>query len=218
VDDRGRLDHDLDAFVPESEEKVRLDHLEALVCQRGRIDRDLGAHAPRRMSERIVRCYVGELGAVAAAERPAGGGEDDRVHGLEVAAFQALEDGGMLAVYREQAASTPLPGGHGELAGRDEALLVGQREVDTALERPQRGSDTREAHNRVEHDVRPRLLQELDRVSADLRQRSDAVERLRGRRGGDEVEPGVARDHLAGLASDRAGGPEHSDAFHPESV
>ena len=82
MDDGRRLDHDLDPLVRQAEEEVRFDDLEALVRERRRVDRDLRAHAPGRVSERIVGCYVLELRSVAAAERAARGGEHDGVDRL----------------------------------------------------------------------------------------------------------------------------------------
>ena len=48
----------------------------------------------------------------------------------------------MLAVDGEQRAAAAALGGEGELAGRDEALLVREREVDAVLERPERRADS----------------------------------------------------------------------------
>ena len=79
VDDRGRVDHDLDPVVRDAEEEVRLDQLEPLVGERRRVDRDLRAHAPRRVRERVLDRDVLEVVAAAAAERPARGGQDERV-------------------------------------------------------------------------------------------------------------------------------------------
>ena len=92
VDDRGRVDDDLDLLVREPEQEVRLDQLEPLVRERGRIDRDLRPHAPRRVRKRVGAGHVRELLARSAAKRAARGREDDRVDGIEVAPLQALED------------------------------------------------------------------------------------------------------------------------------
>ena len=94
----------------------------------------------------------------------------------------------MLAVDREQPASAPLLRGERELAGGDEALLVGEREVDAVLERPERGRQAGEADDRVQHDVRLGPLEQLVEVAADLRQRREPVDRLRAGGRGDELE------------------------------
>ena len=53
VDDRGRMDDDLDPVVRDAEQPVRLDQLEPLVRERGRVHGDLAAHRPGRMRERV---------------------------------------------------------------------------------------------------------------------------------------------------------------------
>src|SRR5207244_7165241 len=100
------------------------DQLQPFVRERRGVDRDLRAHAPGRVRERLPDAHVRELVARAAAERPARRGEHDRVDGLAATPFEALEDGGVLAVERKQEAPAPLPGRERELAGSDEALLV----------------------------------------------------------------------------------------------
>ena len=69
------------------------------------------------------------------------------------APFEALEEGRVLAVDGQEQPSSPLPGGDCEVAGGDEALLVRERERDSALERPERRADSREPDNGVQHEV-----------------------------------------------------------------
>ena len=78
----------------------------------------------------------------------------------------ALEGGGVLAVDREQPASSPLLRREREVAGGDEALLVREREVDAALERPERHGQPGEADDRVQDDVRLGPLEQLGQVAA----------------------------------------------------
>ena len=170
--DRRRLDRHLDAVVRDAEQVVRLDHLEPLVRERRRVHRDLRAHAPRRMRERLLGRDVLELGARAAAERAAGAGEDERVDLLRLASLEALEERRVLAVDGQDPAAAPLPRGESELAGGDEALLVREREVDAALERPERRVDSGEADDGVEDDVGLRALEQLGEVASDLLQRA----------------------------------------------
>ena len=133
---------------------MRLDQLEALVHERGRVDGDLRAHAPGRVRERLDGAHVGEVGAAPAAERPARGGEHERVHGVRRPPVEELKRGRVLGVDREQAPSPAPPGGHREVAAGDEALLVREREVDAALEGPEGRRQAGEADDRVEDDVR----------------------------------------------------------------
>ena len=90
-------------------------------------------------------------------------------HRSRVAPLEALERGGVLAVDREEQAAAPLVRREREVAGRDEALLVGERERDAALERPERRAEAGEADDRVEDDVRLGALEQLGQVAADLR-------------------------------------------------
>ena len=59
----------------------------------------------------------------------------------------------MLAVDREQEAASPTVRGYGQLARRDQALLVRERERDPPLERPQGRLDAGKADDGVENDV-----------------------------------------------------------------
>ena len=54
VDQRLRVDDDVDPLVGHGEEVMRLDRLEALVHQRRRVDRDPAAHLPGRVGERVL--------------------------------------------------------------------------------------------------------------------------------------------------------------------
>ena len=218
VHDGRRLEHDLDPLVRQAEEEVRLEQLEPLVRERGGVDGDLRPHAPGRVGERLLGSHVLELVARAAPERPAGAGEDERVDLLRRAAFEALEGGRVLAVDGEKEPSSPLPRLERQLARRDEALLVRERQRHAALERPERRGQPGEADDRVEDDIWLRALQELREIAADLRQRSEAVDRLRAGRGGRELELRVVLDDLQGLASDRPRDAEHRNTLHLLSV
>ena len=78
VDERLGMDHDVDSLARQSEQEVRLDHLEALVHHRRRIDRDLRAHLPGGVGERVLdRDRVERVQAPlaeGAARRPSGRG------------------------------------------------------------------------------------------------------------------------------------------------
>ena len=136
------------SLVRDAEQVVRLDQLEPLVRERRRVDRDLRPHAPGRMRERLLGRDVLELVARAAAERPAGAGEHERVDLLAARALEALEERRVLAVDREDPSAAALARGERELAGGDEALLVREREVDAVLERPERRVHCRRSRRR----------------------------------------------------------------------
>ena len=99
----------------------------------------------------------------------------------------------MLGVHRQQQASSPLLRGERELARRDEALLVREREIDAGLERPEGRRQAGEADDGVQDDVRLGTLEQLGEVAADLRQRRQAVDGLRAGSSRDELELRVSR-------------------------
>ena len=97
----------------------------------------------------------------AAAERPTGSRQHQRVDGLGVAALEALERRRVLESTGSSKSSTPLLRGECELARGDEALLVREREIDARLERPQCCRQAREADDGVQDDVRLGALEQL---------------------------------------------------------
>jgi hypothetical protein len=101
-----------------------------------------------------------------------------------------------------------------ELAGSDETLLVGEGEMDTALERPQRRRQPGEADDGVEDEIRLGPVEQLRQVTAYLRQRRQALDPLRARGGGTELELGMGVDDLERLAPDRARGAQQRNPFH----
>ena len=150
------------------------------------------------------------------SERPARRGENEGVDRLRSATFEALEDRRMLAVDGKQEPSTPLPGREREVAGRDEALLVRERERDTVLERPQGGAYSGEARRpRSARDRAPRLPgswsghRRLGCVEphGGLRDPPAAASRSEC----DDLEVRVGIDDLQRLPTDRTGGPEQRD-------
>ena len=84
------------------EQQVRLDQLQPLVHQRRRVDGDDRAHRPRRVVQGLRRCDVGELAAVAAAERTARRGQHEPRDLARAAPAQALGQGRVLGVDRHE--------------------------------------------------------------------------------------------------------------------
>ena len=72
------------------------------------------------------------------------------------------------------------------------------------FERPECGRKPREADDRVQDNVRLRLLEQLREIAADLGQRSEPVDRLCTGRSGGELELRVSIDDLDRLPADRA--------------
>ena len=122
----------------------------------------------------------------------------------------------MLRVDRQDPPSPLLPCGRRELTAGDEALLVGEREVDSVLECPERCRQPCEADDRVEDDIRLRAVEELCQVAADLSQRGKALDVLGSGRGGHELELGMGADDLERLRADRPCRSEERDALHAE--
>ena len=207
------------AIVGQPEQVMRLDHLETFIRERGRIGCDLRAHAPGRVRERIVRRDIRELVARAAAERAAGRGQHQRVDGFGRAALEALEDGRVLAVHREQSAAAAAVRRGRQVAGGDEALLVGKCQINSMLERPERGVDAGEPDDGVEHHVRLGRVEQLGEVAARLVVLDAAGLRERahvGRAGGEgaKLEVRVRVGDLERLAPDRPRRAEERDSLH----
>ena len=218
VDDRRRLHGDVDPFVRKPEQEVRLDQFEALVRKCRGVDGDLRPHRPGRMGQRVRRGDVREVVTRSAAERPARRGQHER-HDLVVApTFKALERCRMFAVHGDQRPSTPLLRGERQLARSDQALLVGKRERDAALERPERRGKSGESDDRVQDEIRLGPLEQLGRIAADLRQRREPLDRLRPGHRRDQLEVVVRVDHLDRLPADRARSSEECDPLHDPSV
>ena len=119
-----------------AEQPVRLDHLEPLVHQRRRIDRDLPAHPPGRMLQRVGRRSPLRVPTPA---RPRNGPPEavriEPPHLGAVAAVQALVDGVVLAVDRQDRDAAPARRLGDDAAGHHEHFLVGERDRLAVLDR-----------------------------------------------------------------------------------
>ena len=109
-----------------AEEPFGLSHLETLVHERSRVDGDLGSHVPCRMAERIGSSYLSQLLHGVMAERSARAGEQYLVYLVVVLAHQALEDGTVLAVDRQDGRMILLSQTAYQFASHDEGFLVGK--------------------------------------------------------------------------------------------
>ena len=171
------------------------------------------------MGERLLRGHVRELVAGAAAERPAGCGQNEARDACAVAPLEALVERRVLAVHGQEQPSPTLVRGDGELAGRDEALLVGERERHTVLERPQRRPDAGESDDGVQDDVGAAALQQSNGIPADLGVLDGMLggELPEWRRAGLEraqLELRMLGDDFDRLPADRPRRPEDRDTFH----
>ena len=135
------------------EEQVRLDHLQALVDQGRGVDGDDRAHVPGRVGERLLGRDVGELGAAAAAERPAADAvSTSRRTSSARPAAQALGERRVLGVDRDDLAGPR----HAALTSgpptMSDSLLASAR-VRPASSAASVGREPDRAGDAVEHDV-----------------------------------------------------------------
>ena len=126
--DRTGMDHHVDPAGIHSEKPARLDHLEALVHQRGRVDGHFGSHAPARVSQRLGDRHVAELVGRAVQKRSARCGQDHFLDFRPLAA-QALENGRVLRIHRDDRSPVALRQLGNQLSGHDQTLLVRQRDL-----------------------------------------------------------------------------------------
>ena len=135
-----RMNHHVDARDIHVEKPTRFDHFQPLVEQGRGIDGDFFAHPPSRMPQRLLLGHRAQLLRRPRAKGPAARRENQAANMPRVATFEALENGIVLAVDRQDA-PTMAPGrGHDHLAGHDEHLFAGQSNVLPRLKRRERGT------------------------------------------------------------------------------
>ena len=237
------MHHNLNAFIRNAEQVVRLDQLQALVHERGAVDRDLAAHLPGRVGQRLLAGHLAQLRGGHAPEGAAAGGEHqpvDRAHALR---GDQLMERRMLRVHGDQVGARGLGQRGHQLAAHHEALLVGQSQVQALAQRGDRRPQTGGAHERVQHQVavpaRDQLHQPL-RAGQDLSPgpglggpgggvgigQGDAGHAVRlglldqglpaGRRGqAHHLQRGTPLHHVESLGPDRPGGPDYRYPAHP---
>ena len=120
------VDGHADLLWRQVEEAAGFDDLEALVHHGGGVDGDALAHDPGGMFEGLLRGDSVEVGEGSVAEGATGGGEPDLLDFGGGAAAHALVDGVVFGVDGQEGDVMFLCGGDDELAGGDEALLVGE--------------------------------------------------------------------------------------------
>ena len=154
MDNALALHHDLDLLGGQAEQPDRLDQLQALVHQGGGVDGDLGTHVPVGVLEGIGLGLAPQLLGLHAEEGAAGGREQDLGQALgALLVLQALEDGGVLAVHRQQLHAVLCHGPGHQMAARNKALLVGKGQIMAALNGGQAGTQTGDAHHTVQHHI-----------------------------------------------------------------
>ena len=153
VHDALRVEHGVALVGLQPEEALGLDQLQALVGERGGIDGDLGAHRPVRVADRVGGSDRRQTFGRPVAEGAAARGEDDAPHARLRVAFQALEDGVVLAVDRQKPPAVLSGRGQDELSGEHEDFLGGEGEILAGRQCRQRGFKAGRADHGDEHDV-----------------------------------------------------------------
>ena len=122
-----RVNHHFNAFRRHIEQPARFNILQPLVHQGGGIDGDLRPHVPVGVAHRLLRRHRGELLPGPAPERAAGGGQQQAPH-ARADAFrrQALENGVVLRIHRQQRGAVALDRIHEQGAGDHQGLFIGE--------------------------------------------------------------------------------------------
>jgi hypothetical protein len=108
------------------EQPAGFNDFEALVHQRGGIDSDTASHFPGGMIERLLDSDGVKIGFGRVQERTAGGGEPDGGDLVHASAAQALVDGIVLGIDREERLALLAGFGGDEFAGGNETFFVGE--------------------------------------------------------------------------------------------
>ena len=160
----------------------------------------------RRADERL---------ALLAAERAARTGQEQFLDRLALLALQALEKGTVLTVDGQNGNALLLCAAHDDLAGDDERLFVGERDVLLGVERLHRRLEAGKAHHRGHDRVDVRVGRRVDEGLATASElRLARVARLEALVGGFIGEYGELRLELADLLFEQLVariGSEHGD-------
>ena len=138
MDDRLRMNNDVDLLRRNVKKPSCLDHFQPFIHQRRRIDRDPFSHPPCGMLQSLLRRDISELLDRCFTERPSGRREKQFLHALLGRSLQALKERRMLTVDGQHGRVAP----HGRRPRPREGLetVVGpQRHPAPAAEGLQRG-------------------------------------------------------------------------------
>ena len=119
MNNRLRMHHDLNPLGRQAKQPSRLDHLESFIHHRRRINRHLGAHRPIRVAQRLGRRDVGQCLARRRAKRSAGRRQQQFLHRLRILPDQALENGRMLRIDRQNRCPRTSSRRRDQFAGHD---------------------------------------------------------------------------------------------------
>ena len=245
----GKLDHGMDDALAVDEhldlrkrrpvQVHRLDDFKPLIEHGGAVYGDLGAHVPVGVRQRPrggdgFQLLQGHIPQGAAA-----GGEEDLAEGCGAVKVQALPDGGVLAVYGQDARARARGLGQDQLSARHQALFIGEGYVFARSQSEEGRLQPRKAGHRHQHHVCPvigaRLFKGgLAAPAADAARRKRLPFRAQGGkvrphgahllckrhfggvcRHGDDAEIfGIARRHGDRLPADGARTADEGDVLH----
>ncbi len=162
MDDALGVDDDVDFCHGDIEQPFGFDHFEAFVKEGGGVDGDFAAHVPGGVFEGLGEGDVGELVSGEGAEGAAAGGEEEAADGIAVLAFEALEDGVVLAIDGEKADAFGGGGGGDGLAGHDEDFFASDGEIHAAVDGGEGGGEARGADDGDEDEIGLDGMNEVD--------------------------------------------------------
>ena len=167
------VDDDFDLGHGDVEQPFGLDHFQAFVEESGGVDGDLATHFPRGVFECLSKGDEWELFCRQSAEGAAAGGEQETAEGISVPAFEALEDGVVLAIHREETHAFGFGSGGDGFARHDEDFFTGDGEVHATVNGGEGGGETGGADDGDEDEICFDSLHQIDqalgtRVNADI--------------------------------------------------
>ena len=163
-----RVDDDAQPIQSHGKEVERLDKFQPLVHHSGGIHADLCAHVPIGMRHGLFgRCRI-QFGHGLGAERPAAGRQRNPAHVLQLSPFEALKDGVVFGIDRQQGGAVLLDKARHHLARRNQRLLVRKRDGVALLYRAHGGRKPRATDDGRDGDIgrpRRRIAQRLRAAS-----------------------------------------------------
>ena len=243
MDDALGMDDHLDLLRGHVKQPFRLDDFQGLVEHGRRVHGDLLAHVPGRVVQCLGLGGVHDFFLRPGAEGAAGGRQEDAGGLLPLPPLQALEDGAVLAVHRQQGRDPVFHRAllHHQLAAGHQGFLVGQEDPLASPAGGHRHLQPGDADDGHHHVVRPalgrharQLLRAVKLAKAQVlrhvpqggaaqagAQRAEGPDLLKKqpavRMGGQGDYPEFLRvtPHLVQrLGADGTGGTENRDLFH----
>ena len=129
MDDTLRLYHDLNIFWFHTKEPAGLHHFQSLIDQSCRINGNLSSHGPVGMLQCILHLDIFQFFFFLSEERAAGCRQKNLLQLILMLTVQALENGAVLAVHRENFHMTLFCQRHDNVSCGYQSLFICQRNV-----------------------------------------------------------------------------------------